>query len=298
MIVLMGYIVISIILGVIGLILGSFSGATVWRIRARQLAEDKASGEEVDANEYKTLVPLTKTTLKSDRSRCLHCGHTLAWYDLLPLVSWLRTGGKCQYCKAPIGRFEPLIELGLAVFFVGSYLLWPNALQSPLMIINFILWLVAGVMLAILFAYDFKWFLLPNVVVFPLIGIGAVFALLHIVGAPDMMARIISLFGSIIILSGIYFGLWLVSKGQWIGYGDVKLGFALALLVGDWRLAFLALFAANLIGCLLVIPGMLAGKITRTTRVPFGPLFIVGTVIAVLAGPAILTWYMHALIFS
>jgi prepilin signal peptidase PulO-like enzyme (type II secretory pathway) len=81
-------------------------------------------------------------------------------------------------------------------------------------------------------------------------------------------------------------------KGQWIGFGDVKLGLALALLTADWQLAFIALFAANLIGCLLVIPGMITGKVTRTTRIPFGPLLIVGTVIAVIWGPALIQAYM------
>lgn len=294
----MEQITISIILGVVGLALGSFAGATVWRIRARQLVDDKANGEEVNAKEYKALLPLSKVTTMNDRSRCLHCTHTLAWYDLLPILSWVSTGGKCRYCQAAIGRFEPLIELGVAAFFVGSYLLWPEALQTPAHIAHFALWLTAGVMLAILFAYDLKWFLLPNVVVFPLMAVSLAVALLQIIGAPDMSAHILSLFGAIAILSGIYLGLWVISKGQWIGYGDIKLGFALALLVGDWRLAFVALFSANLLGCILVIPGMIAGKITRTTRVPFGPLLIIGGIIAVIAGPAIIRWYMQALILA
>jgi len=296
MMVLMEDVVIVSILAILGLAMGSFAGATVWRLRARQLVEDKASGEPVDAKEYKALLPLSEAKTTSDRSRCLRCGHQLKWYDLIPLASWIRTRGNCRYCKEPIGRFELLIELGTAAVFVVSYLLWPEALDSASSLAQFGLWLVAVVMLAILFAYDLKWFLLPDVVVFPLIAVGGLVALLGMVQSVDPVPQLISLAVAVVILSGIYYALWLISKGQWIGFGDVKLGLALALLLGDWRLAFIALFAANLIGCLLVIPGMIVGKISRMTRVPFGPLLILGGIIAMLGGPAILGYYMQMLI--
>ena len=294
--VLMDDIFTCVLLAVLGLMFGSFSGATVWRLRARQLVEDKASGEAVDNQEYEKLLPLTRDGITKDRSRCLHCGHTLAWYDLIPLLSWVSTGGKCRYCGIPIGLLEPLIELGVAAFFVGSYLLWPEPLQTPLAITHFVVWLVSGVLLAILFTYDFKWFLLPDYIVFPLIASSAVIATIHVLAAPDIQSAIISLVGAVAILSGIYFALWLISKGQWIGFGDVKLGLALALLLGEWQLAFVALFSANLIGCVLVIPGMLSGRMTRTSRVPFGPLLIAGTLVAALVGQTIITWYVQALL--
>jgi leader peptidase (prepilin peptidase)/N-methyltransferase len=292
----MEQLVVSIALLFLGLCLGSFAGATVWRLRARQLIEDKAEGEKVDSKEYKKLLPLTQTTTTTDRSRCLHCGHTLAWYDLLPLVSWMSTKGKCRYCQTSIGWFEPTIELGTALFFVGSYLLWPYALVNTIETTIFALWLVAGVLLAILFAYDLKWSLLPNRAMFPLVGVSALIAVLHLINAPNVFESLVSLVVAGVILSGLYLALWYVSKGRWIGYGDIKLGLALALLLGDWPLAFIALFAANFIGCLIVIPGLLSGKMTRQTHVPFGPLLIAGGVIAMLFGQAIIQWYMNILI--
>lgn len=292
----MEQLVVSIVLLFLGLCLGSFAGATVWRLRARQLVEDKAEGEKVDGKEYKKLLPLTQTTTTTDRSRCLHCGHTLAWYDLLPLVSWMSTKGKCRYCHVSIGWFEPTIELGTALFFVGSYLLWPYAFVNTMEVAIFALWLVAGVLLAILFAYDLKWSLLPNKAMFPLIGVGVLVAVLHLINAPDALESLVSLVAAGVILSGLYLALWYASKGRWIGYGDIKLGLALALLLGDWPLAFIALFAANFIGCLVVIPGLLSGKMTRQTHVPFGPLLIVGGVIAMLFGQTIIQWYMNILI--
>lgn len=288
--------VFAVLLGLLGLSVGSFAGATVWRIRARQLVDDKKAGESVDKQEYKTLLPLTKATLSSDRSRCLHCGHQLAWYDLLPLVSWLSTDGKCRYCHKPIGNFEPLIELGTAAFFVASYLLWPTPLDAPLQIFQFVLWLIASGMLVILFAYDLKWFLLPDKVMVPLVAVAAVIATTHILtGSMDIPASLMNLLGAVMILSGLYLALWFLSKGQWIGFGDVKLGLALALLVGDWASAFIALFFANIIGVIIVLPGLLMGKISRQTRVPFGPLLILGGVIAVLLGRVLVEWYTSLL---
>jgi leader peptidase (prepilin peptidase)/N-methyltransferase len=287
----MNYTTIAIILAVIGLLFGSFAGATVWRLRARQLVEDKAAGDKVDAKEYKKLLPLTKTTLTKDRSRCLHCGHALAWYDLIPLASWLSTGGKCRYCRKPIGWFEPAMELGLALFFVVSFLTWPSALTTTAQIGIFGLWLIAGVFLAILFAYDAKWFLLPNKAVLPLTGIAALVAVIRLATSYDTFGTLLNLAWAVFILSGLYLIIWLISKGRWIGFGDVKLGLALALLLGDWQLAFIALFAANLLGCFVVVPGMIMRKIGRQTRVPFGPLLILGAVIAMLWGGRVIAWY-------
>lgn len=292
---LMEYLWVYVGLVLFGLCLGSFAGASVWRLRARQLEEDKAAGEEIDSHEYKQLKHLHRINKAKDSSRCLRCGHTLAWYDLVPLVSWLSLRGKCRYCKAPIGRFEPIMELAVAAFFVLSFVFWPFELTAPLAIAQFVVWLVAGVGLAILFAYDLKWFLLPNVVMFGVIELGAASALLVLLQTSDMLGTLASILTSIFILSGVYLLIYIASKGQWIGFGDIKLGLALALLLADWRLAFLALFAANLIGCLIVIPGMLAGKITRTTRIPFGPLLIVGMLVSFFAGRVILDLYFSGL---
>lgn len=279
------------ILAVFGLLFGSFAGASVWRLRARQLVADKKAGESVGEEEYVRLAPLAKATFNKDRSRCLHCGHELRWYDLLPLVSWLQLGGKCRYCRKPIGRFEPMMELIMAAFFVASYVLWPVPLDSSLEIAQFVLWLMAGVGLLILGAYDQKWFLLPDVITFSLVAVAGAFALIEVGQVSNHLAAAWSVSGAVAILSGLYLMLWYVSKGQWVGFGDVKLGLVLALLLADWKLAFIALFAANLIGCLFVLPGLIAKKLSGAARVPFGPFLIMGAVLAFFAGHPILTWY-------
>ena len=89
--------VVTILVGVaiLGAVMGSFIGAQVWRVRARQLVEDKQAGEPVDTLELRRLKPLLKP-LKDDRSQCLSCGHELRQYDLLQVVSWLAKIGRAH----------------------------------------------------------------------------------------------------------------------------------------------------------------------------------------------------------
>jgi prepilin signal peptidase PulO-like enzyme (type II secretory pathway) len=184
----------------------------------------------------------------------------------------------------------------MATLFVVSFIMWPMPLQTTLQIAQFTLWLVAVVMLVILFAYDLKWFLLPDRVMMPLIAVAGLIAITHIAMAgTDTGSALISMAGGITILSGLYLALWLISKGAWIGFGDVKLGLALALMLGDWMLAFLVLFIANFVGLVIVLPGLLLGKLSRTARIPFGPLLITGGVIVMLTGGLIAEWYISGL---
>ena len=284
----------------IGLLLGSFAGATVWRLRARQLIEDQAEGERVPKSELKKLTPLIESGLLQDRSRCLHCQHTLEWYDLVPIVSWLSTRGRCRYCSRSIGRFEPLIEIGTAGLLLALYwgLRTHGITTSPNPLIDsslYTLWLGAGVLLAIAFAYDAKWFLLPDRVIFPLIAVSGVIAAMRILEAPVPIFAALDTLGAVLILSGLYLVLWYVSKGKWVGFGDVKLGLALGLALGSWTLAFLALFLANLIGTLVVLPDLTRGKVSKKTQIPFGPLLIAGFVIALLWGNALIDAYTQAM---
>lgn len=288
--------VIYLALVLVGACLGSFAGATVWRLRARQLRDDKKNGEKVDGKEYNRLKELSKTTVASDRSRCLECGDTLRWYDLVPIFSWLNLRGKCRNCHKPIGKFELLIELGMVAFFVLSYALWPFELVAGWEIARFVLWLMAGVALAILFAYDLKWFLLPDKVSFTVIGLGVLTVAVAGIASGDPLGTILSAAAAAGVLSGLYLLLYLASRGAWVGFGDIKLGLGLALLLVDWKLALVALFLANLIGCLIVVPLLVTKKLERKSHVPFGPLLIAGSVIAFFIGSDLVSWYVFGLI--
>lgn len=289
-------IVIYVALVLFGATFGSFAGATVWRLRARQLVADKAAGEEYDKKEYARLKKLIKRPTQ-DRSQCLHCSYSLRWYDLLPIISWLSLKGRCRNCQHPIGAFEFIMEVGVAAFFVLSYVFWPGGIESTLDITHFILWLSAGVVMAMLVAYDAKWFLLPDRLNIALAIIGLAIVAVVAVQTQDIGGTVLNAIGAVAILSGLYAVLFFVSKGAWVGFGDVKLGIGLALIVVDWQLALIAVFLANLIGCIVVIPLLASKKLKRNSQIPFGPFLILGTVLAWFIGWPILSAYLSLIGF-
>lgn len=251
----------------VGLCLGSFVNAAVWRIKH-------------------------KKDLMFARSECTKCHYKLEWYDLIPVLSWLFLKGKCRKCHKPISAQYPIVELGVAAFFVASLAFWPNALNTVNDLLQFAIWLIAGVGLSILVVYDIRWLILPDKVVAPLIGLGLGMTILHGIEATSFSSFLIDVFGSLLILSGFYLVLYIVSSGKWVGFGDIKLGAALALLLCNWQLAVLAFFLANLIGTLFFAPALSAGKIKRSAHIPFGPFLIAGFLIAGLFGQSIIDWYI------
>lgn len=271
----------------LGLVLGSFAGAQVWRLRARELATGEGLTTQ-ESRQLRQLKPLLKHTFTTDRSICLHCRHALAWFDLIPLLSWLSTLGKCRYCRTPIGTMEPLIELSTSAYIMLSYLvLFAGQPLTMLLLVRALLWISAGVCIAILFWYDLRWSMLPLAITMLLIAIALLYAGTIVATSQDIAAASWSLLGSLMILSGLYFALYTISHGSWVGGGDYKLGAGLALLLGDWRLALAALFIANIVGCLVVIPGLVSGRVNAGSKVPFGPLLIIGFVAAIMFTPQI-----------
>lgn len=289
----MNEILVYVALVLFGAVFGSFAGAQVWRLRAKQLEADKKAKEPYDRKEYKRLKRLLGKKVRDDRSQCLECGYELKWYDLVPIVSWLSLRGRCRNCKHAIGKFELLMELGVAAFFVVSFMFWPGGINDGLQLTHFILWLIAGVIMAVLFAYDLKWFLLPDKYTIALAVVGL--AIVGVVAAQsqDIGGTLLSAGGAILVLSGLYATLFVVSKGRWVGFGDVKLGVGLALILANWQLALVALFLANFIGCLVVIPLMVAKKLKRNAHVPFGPMLIAGTVVTWFVGWPLLEAYLR-----
>ncbi len=276
-------ILVIVTLALMGALLGSFTVAQVWRLRAQQLVEDKQQGEPVDTKDLKRLKGLLRP-LTQDRSECLSCHTRLAWYDLVPILSWLSLGGRCRYCKAPIGATEILAEVGLAAVFVISYIVWPYSLNSVGQVIPFALWLVACVVGAILLVYDAKWYLLPFSLNITLMMLGALYLGSQVLLNGQELS-LLSLGIAILLLGGLYL---LFSVFGWVGMGDGILGIGLALFLGNWQLAFLALFIANLLGCLMIIPLYIAKKLHPKAKIPFGPFLILATFISMLFGHYIL----------
>ncbi len=260
--------------------------ALVWRLHEQGLPKKKRVASSAELS------------ISKGRSMCPHCQHTLAWYDLLPVVSWLSLGGKCRYCHRSISWQYPLVELTTAALFIASYLFWPLPITYNLEpITSFAVWLISLVMLMALMVYDIRWMLLPNKIVFPLTGVAAIGALLRIVAADQPLHAFVLTVAAVAIAGGIFYVLFQISGGKWIGGGDVKLGFALGLLLGKPELAFLMLFVASLLGLVVSLPAVIAKKNTMASKVPFGPFLIVAMVFVQLFGTQIIDWYAATFLY-
>lgn len=262
---------ILLIVFLYGLIAGSFVTALVWRLH-------------------------DKRNWVSDRSECEACKHTLGAKDLVPLFSWLWLRGCCRYCKKPIGVQYPALELATGLTFGLSLLAWPYDLSSASDWLLFVLWLMILILLTALFVYDLKWQLLPNKMVATVTPMAVVFvgaqAFAHEGGKDLLMA----LLGGLLI-AGLFWTLFQVSKGRWIGGGDVKLAFALGLLAGSPLNATLLVFVASLLGTIVALPLLVSKNKGLTSKVAFGPFLIVATIIVFLWGNQLIDWYLHSILY-
>lgn len=262
-------IIIATLLFITGAVLGSFACCQAHRLH----------------------LPKKEKLLKQSPSHCLHCQKQLTPPELIPIFSWVIQRGRCKTCHQPIGAAEILAEIGLGSAFALSYLFFPFPLVTPPEIARLAVFLFTLVPLAILLIHDLKWGLLPT----KLLTFSAICAIIFLILRPEDLldgAKILSLLGSIAILSGIYYLLYFFSKEKLVGAGDYLLALPLSIMLGNAWLAFFTLFAANLLGCLVILP-LLAAKKLKSPRIPFGPFLIIAFLIVFL----IQNWLLSLIIF-
>lgn len=286
-----------------GLIFGSFANALVWRLQEQDALQDelqKLQDSKAGKARDKKLAELKQQqrllSMSRGRSMCSNCHHPLAGKDLVPLFSWLYLRGKCRYCRQPIID-PPLMEAGLPLAFVASYAFWPWELSSY-DLVAFGLWLVFLIAFAALTLYDIRWYLLPDKIVWPLVVLALGQVAIHAFVFDGGVEVLVSAFWGVVIASGIFFVLYYLSKGEWIGGGDVKLGIVLGLLTGGPLPALLLIFLASCFGTLASLPLLLQKKLGRTSVIPFGPFLMLATAVIVLFGQKITDWLMDLILIS
>lgn len=275
-------------IAVLGLCLGSFVNAFVWRLReqdALKEAKPKGLGKK-----------LRELSIARGRSMCPDCQHRLTALDLIPVVSWIALLGKCRYCKKPIAKQYPAVELAGGVLAVASYLFWPHTTGSWQVseIMLFGLWLLILVGFLALVVYDMRSYLLPDKIVQPLTLIAVAYVFILAIVVQDSWMTVLHAAIGAVTISGLFFVIYQISGGKWIGGGDVKLGVALGLLAGGFLPALLLLFIASVSGTLYGVYAMLkAGnkRLKNAQRIPFGPFLILACIITVLFGANIIDWY-------
>lgn len=268
------------ILIVLGLCIGSFVNALVWRVHEQLKSKKK---------------PDKKLSITKGRSMCPHCKHELESRDLIPVVSWVLLAGKCRYCKKPISWQYPLVELATAALFLLSYLYWPYDLSSTIYQLSFILWLAVLAGFVTLIVYDLRWMLLPNRIVGPLLVLIVALAILNLLDAGSWNAALETLY-SIAIGGGIFYLIFQLSGGKMIGGGDVKLGFIIGLLLQNPFHAFLMLLLASTLGTIAILPGLAIKKVNFKSRIPFGPFLVAAAIIVFLFGTSLVEWYKTSIL--
>lgn len=214
------------------------------------------------------------------RSVCLYCRHQLAWYDNIPIVSWLVLRGRCRTCHHKIGLAEFLAEIltALSLLLLGfNFNLSATFLEWTLFLLQIILVLV----LIFLAFYDGLYGELPTKYLYLAITLSLCFFAINLYQkislsgfSPELLLQ--PLF-AVLILSGTYLVLYLVSHGKWVGDGDWLLALPLALGLANFWLALLTLFLANLLACLISLP--LVKKNPRQ-KVHLGPFLVAAFILA------------------
>lgn len=255
---------------VLGLCLGSFVNALVWRLHERK---DWVSG----------------------RSQCPNCSHKLSTLDLIPVLSWLALKGRCRYCKKPISKQYPFVEILTGLWFASSFYYWPTSLNTVGGDALFTGWLIASVGLIALLVYDHKWMILPSNIIYSSLAFAVIAQFIYLFDQSSSVSHdLLNWFFSLLVASGIFFVLHEFSKGQWIGFGDVRLGLLIGTLLATPQKSLLMIFIASLTGSISAIPRAFTKKKVLSTRFAYGPFLIISTWFVVLFGQQIIDWYLNS----
>ena len=219
----------------------------------------------------------------SGRSFCPNCKHVLNWKDLFPVASWLFLAGKCRYCKTKISAQYPLVETATGILF--AVIFWKLGFKN-LFELAFMFYIAAA--MVFIFVYDLKHFLIPDKVLLPAIAVALIYRLFNFSGFLYFFCASLGVFLFFLIL-------FLVSKGRWMGFGDVKLVVLMGLVLGV-KNVLVALFLAFFIGAAAGVILMIMKKKGIKSEVPFAPFLIAGTFLALVYGDAIVNWYLRFLI--
>lgn len=217
---------------------------------------------------------------------CTHCKHELATKDLIPVFSWLQLRGKCRYCHKRIDD-SPVVEISTAVLFATSYAFWPSRVGDSLTGMSWFLlvvWLIAIVLLMTMFVYDLKWMILPDKLTYALLAL-AVFQTVSVFVINDFDNSVfVRPIFSMVVGGALFHLIYILSKGKYIGGGDVKLGYAYGLLLGDPILPWLVLTVASLAGSLIAGYLLITKRAKMGTKLPFGPMLIGGVFVVMIWG--------------
>ena len=252
---------VAIYVGILGLCIGSFLNVLI----------DRLSNEQGIGG----------------RSHCDHCKRQLQVRDLIPVLSYVYTGGKCRYCYKHISFYYPIVEILTSVVFVAIYFVFIPSSISLLIALIADLLIACG--LIVIFFADLKYHIIPDEATIALM-IGAVIRLApFVISLQQLHAPITA--GIALALTLLF--LFLITKGRGMGFGDVKFAFPMGLLLG-LEGGFLALYIAFVTGGIVGLALLLLRKKGLKSKLPFGPFLVLGTIAILIAGKPI-RMFFHGL---
>ena len=267
-----------LVLALFGLCIGSFLNVVIHRLPL--MLERGWKMESADllgvAHEETPAV-----TLSTPRSRCPACGHAIAWYENIPLASWLWLRARCSACKTPISARYPLIEVATAVLFalVG----WRFGAEPVAL-----LWCFFCAVLVALAGIDWDTTLLPDNLTLPLLWAALASAAL---GWTIPLAD--AVWGAIVgylSLWSVYWLFKLTTGKEGMGFGDFKLLAALGAWLG-WKMILPIVLGASVIGAIVGIIMKMSSSLREGHYVPFGPFLAGAGLVVLFAGPErVLGW--------
>lgn len=211
------------------------------------------------------------------RSRCPGCHTPIRWVDNIPLLSYALLRGRCRHCAARISRRYPVIEGATAALFAlaawrfGGH---PESLGPA--------WIFLAALVAIA-AIDLEHQIIPDRITLPGIAVGLLTSLVN-----PLLTWRDSLLG-IALGAGFVFVVIVASRGG-MGGGDLKLCAMIGAFLG-WKLTLLAIMLAVVLGGIVAVTLLIAGRKRRRDAIPFGPFLASGAVVSLLWGDELLRWY-------
>jgi leader peptidase (prepilin peptidase)/N-methyltransferase len=224
----------------------------------------------------------------SGRSFCPNCSAKIAWYDLIPVLSWFFLKKKCRHCRSKISVQYPLVEFSVGLLFVLLYYnFWPLTFINPQVFIIFYVWTaIIFLLLTIIFVYDFKHKIIPDKFsyAFAIMALIQTIVILPALQYQNQALFWLDLFSGLIFFLPFYL-LWRFSDGKWIGLGDGKLAIGIGWFLGFiWAInaIILAFWLGAIFALILILIDKLKNKrskINLKTAIPFGPFLILATIL-------------------
>jgi leader peptidase (prepilin peptidase) / N-methyltransferase len=249
-------VVLVSLFAVVGLMIGSFLNVCIYRLPKRE-------------------------SIVWPASHCTACDRPLAWFENIPLASWLVLRGRCRTCGQRISMVYPLVELTTSVVFAGGVLIYG---LTPLLFVR----LVFACALIVLFLIDLQHQILPNVITFPGIVAGFAASLFLPPGWLSSLIGIVAGGGILFLIAEAYYR-WRGVEG--LGMGDVKMLAMIGAVLG-WPLMLLTLVFASFAGSVIGVGLIASRRGGMQAALPFGTFLAVGALVAAIAGDPILTWYL------